>query len=127
MDRELNLDELLRQRLSRRDLFRNAGVAGISLSALLDLASQKMGEEPFACGVQVVQVDRSIAHVRVPCSVCSAADRGLGKRQSLDSGRYRSETFRVHYSYRNLTGWGARWAPQIVHNRPSSSAFRQAR
>jgi peptide/nickel transport system substrate-binding protein len=40
MDRELNLDELLQQRLSRRDLFRNAGVAGISLSALLDLASQ---------------------------------------------------------------------------------------
>ncbi len=40
MDRELNLDELLQQRLSRRDLFRNAGVAGISLSALLDLAWQ---------------------------------------------------------------------------------------
>jgi peptide/nickel transport system substrate-binding protein len=38
MDREVNLDELLQQRLSRRDLFRNAGVAGISLSALLDLA-----------------------------------------------------------------------------------------
>jgi hypothetical protein len=40
MDRELNLDELLQQRLSRRDLFRNAGVAGISLSALADLAWQ---------------------------------------------------------------------------------------
>jgi hypothetical protein len=40
MDRELNLDELLQQRLSRRDLFRNAGVAGISLSVLLDLAWQ---------------------------------------------------------------------------------------
>jgi hypothetical protein len=38
MDREVNLDELLQQRLSRRDWFRNAGVAGISLSALLDLA-----------------------------------------------------------------------------------------
>ena len=40
MDRELNLDELLQRRLSRRDLFRNAGVAGISLSVLGDLASQ---------------------------------------------------------------------------------------
>ena len=40
MDKELNLDELLQQRISRRDLFRNAGVAGISLSALLDLAWQ---------------------------------------------------------------------------------------
>src|SRR6266436_2851405 len=30
MDRELNLDELLQRRLSRRDLFRNAGAAGIS-------------------------------------------------------------------------------------------------
>jgi hypothetical protein len=40
MDRELKLDELLQQRLSRRDLFRNAGVAGISLSALWDLAWQ---------------------------------------------------------------------------------------
>jgi hypothetical protein len=40
MDQELNLNELLQQRLSRRDLFRNAGVAGISLSALLDLAWQ---------------------------------------------------------------------------------------
>jgi hypothetical protein len=40
MDQELNLNELLQQRLSRRDLSRNAGVAGISLSALLDLAWQ---------------------------------------------------------------------------------------
>ena len=40
MDREVNLDELLQQRLSRRDLFRNAGVAGIGLSGLLDLAWQ---------------------------------------------------------------------------------------
>ena len=40
MDRELNLNEWLQQRLSRRDLFRNAGVAGISLSALWDLAWQ---------------------------------------------------------------------------------------
>ena len=37
MDSELDLAALLQQRLSRRDLFRNAGVAGISLSALLDL------------------------------------------------------------------------------------------
>ena len=36
MDRELNLDELLQQGLSRRDFLRHAGVAGISLSALLD-------------------------------------------------------------------------------------------
>ena len=35
MDREL--DGLLKHKLSRRDLFRNAGVAGIGLSALLDL------------------------------------------------------------------------------------------
>ena len=40
MDQELTLNELLQQRLSRRDLFRNAGVAGISLSALLDLPWQ---------------------------------------------------------------------------------------
>ena len=40
MDRELDLDELLQQGLSRRDLFRNAAAAGISLSALLDLAWQ---------------------------------------------------------------------------------------
>ena len=35
MDREL--DGLLKHKLSRRELFRNAGVAGIGLSALLDL------------------------------------------------------------------------------------------
>ena len=40
MDREVNLNELLQQRLSRRDLFRSAGVAGISLSALWELAWQ---------------------------------------------------------------------------------------
>ncbi|HMG60517.1 MAG TPA: hypothetical protein VK583_12360 [Burkholderiales bacterium] len=40
MDQGLNLNGWLQQRLSRRDLFRNAGVAGISLSALLDLAWQ---------------------------------------------------------------------------------------
>ena len=40
MDRELNLDELLKQTLSRRDLFRSAGVAGIGLSVLADLAGQ---------------------------------------------------------------------------------------
>jgi hypothetical protein len=40
MDRELDLDELLQPGLSRRDLLRSAGVAGISLSALLDLAWQ---------------------------------------------------------------------------------------
>ena len=38
MDREVNLEELLQQGLSRRDLSRNAGVAGIGLSALPDLA-----------------------------------------------------------------------------------------
>src|SRR5690242_9453445 len=40
MDRERNLAELLQRRLSRRDLFRNSGVAGLSLSALMDLAWQ---------------------------------------------------------------------------------------
>ena len=37
MDQELNLNEWLQQRLSRRDLFRATGVAGLSLFALLDL------------------------------------------------------------------------------------------
>ena len=40
MDRKLDQDELLQQGLSRRDLFRNAAAAGISLSALLDLAGR---------------------------------------------------------------------------------------
>jgi peptide/nickel transport system substrate-binding protein len=38
MDSERTLTELLRQRLSRRDLLRNAGAAGIGLAALQDLA-----------------------------------------------------------------------------------------
>src|SRR5215471_2664618 len=42
MDTELDLVALLRQKLSRRDLFRNAGVAGISLPALLDLVGQRV-------------------------------------------------------------------------------------
>src|SRR5215470_13574586 len=42
MDRELDLDGLLRRTLSRRDLFRNVGVAGLSLSALADLAAQRV-------------------------------------------------------------------------------------
>jgi peptide/nickel transport system substrate-binding protein len=40
MDRDVDLSDLLQRRLSRRDFFRNAGVASISLSALLDLAWQ---------------------------------------------------------------------------------------
>src|SRR5215470_3837307 len=41
MDGERNLDELLNRKLSRRELFRNAAVAGISLPAVLDLTSQQ--------------------------------------------------------------------------------------
>ena len=37
MNRPVDLDELLQQKRSRRGLFRNAGVAGIGLSALPDL------------------------------------------------------------------------------------------
>ena len=42
MDREINLVELLQRRLSRRDLFRNAGVAGIGLSALWEVSSPRV-------------------------------------------------------------------------------------
>src|SRR5262245_48234621 len=39
MDGKLNLDESRQRRLSRRDLLRNAGVAGVGLATLWDLAS----------------------------------------------------------------------------------------
>src|SRR5262245_33346119 len=42
MDRELNLDELLQQKLSRRDLFRNAAAAGVSASFVLDAAGRSV-------------------------------------------------------------------------------------
>src|SRR5262245_2977330 len=42
MDSELDFDELLQRNLSRRDLFRNVAVAGISFSALLDLAAHRV-------------------------------------------------------------------------------------
>ena len=41
MDGEHTLDRLLNRRLSRRQLFRNAAVAGVTLPAVLDLASQQ--------------------------------------------------------------------------------------
>ena len=42
MDSELDVVALLQQKLSRRELFRNAGVAGIGLSGLLDLVGPPM-------------------------------------------------------------------------------------